>query len=50
MIRNGIQAQLIIKKVGHSSVQITDGIYFHFFEDEFNQAANSMDDIWAKVQ
>lgn len=50
MIERGFQAQIICRKVGHSSVQVTDTYYSHFFEDEFKQAANSMDDIFEKVQ
>lgn len=50
MIAKGIQTQIISRKVGHSSVQVTDAYYSHFFEDEFKQAANSMSDIFEKVQ
>lgn len=50
MIARGFQAQIISRKVGHSSVQVTDAYYSHFFEDEFKQAANSMNDIFEKVQ
>ena len=50
MIARGFQAQIISRKVGHSSVQVTDAYYSHFFEDEFKQAANSMSDIFEKVQ
>ena len=35
MIAKGIQTQIISRKVGHSSVQTTDRVYSHFFEDEF---------------
>ena len=45
MISKGIQSQIISRKVGHSSVQITDRIYSHFFEDEFKEVANVMDDV-----
>ena len=50
MIERGFQAQIICRKVVHSSVQVTDTYYSHFFEDEFKQAANSMNDIFEKVQ
>lgn len=50
MISKGVQSQIISRKVGHSSVQVTDAYYSHFFEDEFKQAANSMSDIFEKVQ
>ena len=49
MISKGIQTQIISRKVGHSSVQTTDRIYSHFFDDEFKEVANVMDDIFAKV-
>ena len=45
MIRKGIQPQLISRKVGHSSVQTTDRIYSHFFEDQFRDVPNVMDDL-----
>ena len=44
MIAKGIQTQIISRKVGHSSVQTTDRIYSHFFEDEFKDVANVMED------
>ena len=50
MIARGFQAQVISRKVGHSSVQVTDTYYFPFFEDEFKQAANSISDVFEKVQ
>lgn len=42
MISKMGQAQIISRKVGHSSVQTTDRIYSHFFEDEFKDVANVM--------
>ncbi len=45
MIRKRIQPQLISRKVGHSSAQTTDRIYSHFFEDEFRDVPNIMDDF-----
>ena len=45
MISNGIQTQIISRKVGHSSVQTTDRIYSHFFEDEFKDVANVMEEF-----
>ena len=45
MISKGVQSQIISRKVGHSSVQITDRIYSHFFEDEFKDVANVMDEV-----
>lgn len=48
MISKGVQAQVISRKVGHSSVQVTDKIYSHFFEEEFKDVANVMEDIFSK--
>ena len=36
---------LLCRKVGHSSVQTTDRIYSHFFEDEFKDVANVMEEF-----
>lgn len=49
MISKGVQSQIISRKVGHSSVQITDKIYSHFFEDEFKEVANVMDEVLSGV-
>lgn len=35
----------IIGKVGHSSVQTTDRVYSHFFEDEFKNVPNVMEEF-----
>lgn len=45
MISKGIQTQIISRKVGHSSVQTTDRIYSHLFEDEFKDVANVMEEF-----
>ena len=45
MIAKGIQTQIISRKVGHSSVQTTDRAYSHFFEDEFKNVPNVMEDF-----
>lgn len=50
MIECGVPISVISRKVGHSSVQVTDTFYSHFFEDEFKQAAKSMNDIFEKAQ
>lgn len=42
-ISSGIQAQIISKRAGHSSVGITHSIYSHFFDNEFQEVANKMD-------
>ena len=49
MISKGIQAQIISRKVGHSSVQTTDRIYSHFFEKEFEEVSNVMNDILSQA-
>ena len=45
MISKGVQLQIISKKAGHSSTSITHKIYSHFFDDEFKEVANIMNDI-----
>ena len=45
MISKGIQTQIISREVGHSSMQTTDRIYSHFFEDEFKDVANVMEEF-----
>lgn len=47
MIAKGVQPQVISRKVGHSSIQVTNQYYSHFFEDEFRDATNSISDIFA---
>lgn len=42
-ISSGIQAQIISKRAGHSSVTVTHNTYSHFFENEFKEVANKMD-------
>ena len=39
MIECGVPISVISRKVGHSSVQVTDAYYSHFFDDEFKQNA-----------
>lgn len=50
MIECGVPISVISRKVGHSSVQVTDAYYSYFFESEFKQAADSMNDIFEKAQ
>ena len=50
MISKGIQTQVISKKAGHSSVQITHSTYSHFFDDEFKKCADEMDSILREAQ
>ncbi|MGN1310716.1 MAG: tyrosine-type recombinase/integrase [Clostridia bacterium] len=45
MILGGIQTQVISRIAGHSSMQITDKIYSHFFDDEYKKASNVMSKI-----
>ena len=40
-----LQAQIISRKAGHSGIQSTHSIYSDFFDDEFQQTANVMDNI-----
>lgn len=44
-IASGIQAQIISKRAGHSSLAITHSTYSHFFETEFKDVANKMNDF-----
>lgn len=45
MIREGVQSQIISRKAGHSSIQVTHSFYSDFFDDEFQKAADVMDNI-----
>lgn len=45
MISKGIQTQVISKKAGHSSIQVTHSTYSHFFDNEFKEAANLMEEF-----
>lgn len=45
MIYKGVQHQIISRRAGHSSVQVTDTIYSHFFEDEFKEVSNVMNEV-----
>jgi integrase len=42
-IASGVQAQIISKRAGHSSLATTYNIYSHFFESGFQEVANKMD-------
>ena len=44
-ISSGIQAQIISKRAGHSSISTTHSIYSHFFDNEFKDVANKMNDF-----
>lgn len=49
-INKGIQAQIISKRAGHSSVSVTHNIYSHFFNDEFKNVANELDSFFHKKE
>lgn len=42
-ISSGVQAQVISRRAGHSSVSVTHNIYSHFFNSEFKDVADKMD-------
>lgn len=44
-ISSGIQSQIISKRAGHSNVTVTHNTYSHFFDNEFKDVANKMDNI-----
>ena len=44
-ISSGIQAQIISKRAGHSNITTTHSIYSHFFDSEFKDVANKMNNI-----
>lgn len=41
-ISSGIQAQIISKRAGHSTIGITHNIYSHFFDSDFKDVADKM--------
>lgn len=47
MIAKGVPLSIISRKVGHSSIQITDKFYSHFFDEEFKRAADIMDEVFS---
>lgn len=49
-ISNGVQAQVISKRAGHSNVTVTHSIYSHFFDDEFKNVANTMENILKPIR
>lgn len=49
-ISEGIQPQIISRSLGHSSIQITDKYYSHFYEKEFKDMSNTLEEnIFSKV-
>lgn len=49
-IREGIQPQIISKSLGHSSIDITHKYYSHFFEEEFKEMSNVLEEsLFSKV-
>lgn len=50
-IKEGIQPQIISKSLGHSSIDITHKYYSHFFEEEFEEVSNVMEEnLFSKVK
>lgn len=45
LISEGVQHQIISRRLGHSSVNTTDSIYSHFFDEEFKKCASDMENI-----
>lgn len=45
LINSGVQTQIISKRAGHSNITTTHQIYSHFFNEEFEAVANTMDSI-----
>lgn len=43
-IASGIQVQIISKRAGHSNLSTTHKIYSHFFDEEFQEVADKMDE------
>lgn len=50
LINSGVQTQIISKRAGHSNITTTHQIYSHFFNEEFEAVANTMDNILASVK
>ena len=44
-ISSGIQAQIISKRAGHSSISVTHNTYSHFFDNSFKEVADKMDNF-----
>ena len=44
-ISSGVQAQIISRRAGHSSVSVTHNVYSHFFNNEFKEVANKMNEF-----
>ncbi len=50
MIANSIQYQIISRKVGYSSIQVTDKFYSHFFDEDLKNVSNIMNNVFSHVQ
>lgn len=49
-IMEGVQSQIVSRSLGHSSVQITDKYYSHFFEEEFKEVSDILDkEVFSKA-
>lgn len=46
LIREGVQHQIISRRLGHSSVNFTDKIYSHIFDEELIEVANRIDSVF----
>ena len=46
LISEGIQHQIISRRMGHSSVSVTDKVYSHFFDEEFKDVANKINNVF----
>ena len=44
-ISSGVQAQIISRRAGYSSVSVTHNVYSHFFNNEFKEVANKMNEF-----
>ena len=44
-IANGIQPQIISRRAGHSNISITHSIYSHFFNEEFDSVADTINNF-----
>lgn len=45
-----VQPQIISKRLGHSNISTTHMIYSHFFDNEFEEVANTMNDVFSKKE
>ena len=48
MRAQGVPIGMISKILGHANEQTTRTIYLHWFEEDYQDAADSMDEFWGK--